>query len=128
MEEQTENLPQSLLTIKSTGIREACGAYEIGYTSGTGTINLSVSRSISTTHNAAFGVTLKHINNSLGLSISDTHQVTASTSYTPPKGKRGVIEAYPSLRVINYDAYFLGGRINSGDVTYAVGVCFNKYY
>ncbi|MCJ7842603.1 hypothetical protein MUB24_17205 [Lederbergia sp. NSJ-179] len=120
--------PQALASVKQTGLRDACGANLLRKSTGTGTFSMSISESVTTQVSGGLGVNIKVINASLGTSISSTVTVTDSTSYTAPKGEIGVIEAYPSLKILDYDAYYAGVKTGSGNVTYAVGVCWNKYY
>lgn len=123
-----ETQPQFLLSLERTGTTTACGTNEIGYTSGKGTLELSVTDSVSTTINSSVGVSLSKINADLGTSLSNTHEVTSKTTYRPPSGRTGVIEAYPRLRGINFDVRSFGIKRGSGTVWYATGVCFAEYY
>lgn len=120
--------PQALVSVRRTGTHNACGSSYLRRSTGTGTFSMEISESVTTEVNAGFGVNLKAINASLGTSIKSTMSVVDSTSYTPPRGELGVIEAYASLRIIDFDVYYLGVKAGTGNVMYAVGVCWYKYY
>ncbi|TDM39466.1 hypothetical protein ETI06_13050 [Macrococcoides goetzii] len=119
----------SLFTgIKKIRSFETCGSTVLHKDSGTGTFSTSINKTVSTTISSDFGATLKSVNASLGTSISKSYSVTSSTSYTPPKGKLGVIEAYANQQNISFGRYLLGKKTGSGELKYATGVCWNKYY
>lgn len=122
--------PQYISSLKRTGTRRACGVRQLpgARTTGKGPIHLNVTQSITTTINGGGGVTLGIINANFGTSLSNSHTVSSSASYTAPKGKTGVIQGFAEYTLIDYNIYRFGIKWGNGYVRYGDGICFSKWY
>lgn len=118
--------PKFITSIQKTSTRAGCGSSRIGYVSGTGVLELTVSKSIMTETSANISVGIDKIGAELGQKIQSSVTVSAKTTHNAGN-KIGEIVAYSSLTIINFDVYRFGLKAESGSVYIADGVCFAKY-
>jgi len=109
--------------------KQMCGLNMIQEVSGAGpaTLTISVSKAVAVQLSTSATISAPYVSAAVGFNVTQTQTVTNTDAYTVPKGKFGVIQAYPLYDLYTFDIVDsrFKARIGTGTARKPVGVCFN---
>ncbi|MFI1939636.1 hypothetical protein ACH44C_21075 [Streptomyces purpureus] len=89
---------------------------------------MTIEKAVSALTKREVAIDVKYISLGMGWDVQKTYTVSNQTRYEVPKGKFGVIEAYPLYNLYKGTAYDATGSPYGTVYAYKpVGVCFNQY-